>query len=136
VAKILLMIALQASKLLDTAAKNLNTRALEFSHGQAGAFSLGSSRLVKDGNRDSVETRRRRGLVVPNSVLDAIKLGQWDFEPEQVPENQFDATRALPGSNAKLAIMAERLRQGLPLWHPEDPLNFDDLQAARDERRN
>jgi hypothetical protein len=24
----------------------------------------------------------------------------------------------------------------LPLWHPEDPLNFDDLQAARDERRN
>lgn len=73
---------------------------------------------------------------MPNSVLDAIKLGQWDFEPEHVPKNEFDATRALPGTDDKLAIMAERLRQGLPLWHPEDPLNFDDLQAIGDERRN
>ena len=73
---------------------------------------------------------------MPNSVLDAIKLGQWDFEPEHVPKNEFDATRALPGTDDKLAIMAERLRQGLPLWHPEDPLNFDDLQGAAGERRN
>ncbi|HEV3417051.1 MAG TPA: hypothetical protein VG056_09570 [Pirellulales bacterium] len=73
---------------------------------------------------------------MPNSVLEAIKQGHWDFEPQQVPQNEYDATRALPGSDAKLAIMAERLKQGLPLWHPEDVRNFDDLEGEGDERRN
>ena len=73
---------------------------------------------------------------MPNSVLEAIKLGLWDFEPEQVQQSEFDSTRALPGSNAKLAIMAERIRQGLPLWHPEDALNFDDLQEPSKAHSN
>lgn len=55
-----------------------------------------------------------------NSVLDAIKLGLWAFEPEEVESQQFDATRALPGSHEKLAVLAERVRLGLPLWHPSD----------------
>jgi hypothetical protein len=67
-------------------------------------------------------------LIVPNSILEAIRLGQWDYEPEQVSQSKYDATRALPGSDAKVGIMAARIEQGLPLWHPEDALTFDDLQ--------
>jgi hypothetical protein len=66
---------------------------------------------------------------VPNSVLEAIKLGLWDFEPERVSDNEYDATRALPGSDEKLEVMAERLRQGLPLWHSSDVQNFEDLRG-------
>jgi hypothetical protein len=70
---------------------------------------------------------------VPSSVLDAIKLGLWDFEPEQVAQTEYNSTSALPGSDAKLAVMAERLRSGLPLWHPSDVRNYEDLDACDDE---
>ena len=62
---------------------------------------------------------------VPNSVLDAIKMGIWDFEPEDA-EDEYDSTEALPGTNAKLDVLAKRVKQGLPLWHPEDRRAFDD----------
>jgi len=54
------------------------------------------------------------------SVLEAIKLGQWDFEPSSADEGDYPATEAMPGTEAKLEILAERLRNGLPLWHPSD----------------
>ncbi len=60
------------------------------------------------------------------SVLDAIRLGQWDYEPHEVDQRNFDSTGALPGSDEKLAIMAERLERGLPLWHPRDRRSWDD----------
>ena len=63
---------------------------------------------------------------MPISVLEAIKQGQWDFEPRDVDQRQFDSTVALPGSDEKLAIMAERLSRGLPLWHPRDRRCWDD----------
>jgi hypothetical protein len=69
---------------------------------------------------------------VPISVLDAVKMGQWDYEPPQVEEKSFNATRALPGSNEKLAILAERLESGLPLWHPRDSRNYADLTGDKD----
>ncbi len=62
-----------------------------------------------------------------NSVLDAIKLGIWDFEPDDVRRSQYNSTVALPGSDEKLEILADRVRQGLPLWHPSDCLSYDDL---------
>lgn len=61
-----------------------------------------------------------------NSVLDAIKLGIWDFEPETRQETEFDSTGALPGTDAKLDILAERVSRGLPLWHPSDRHSYDD----------
>ncbi len=64
---------------------------------------------------------------MPHSVLEAIKEGVWDFEPSPVNDKQFCATQAVPGSNEKLAILAERLRLGLPLWHPADVLDFEHL---------
>lgn len=54
------------------------------------------------------------------SVLDAIRLGVWDFEPIEVPPQQYRPTEALPGSVQKIEILASRLESGLPLWHPED----------------
>ena len=57
---------------------------------------------------------------MPNSVLEAIKLGIWDFEPQSVERNRYDSTEALPGTGDKIGILADRVRQGLPLWHPDD----------------
>ena len=61
-----------------------------------------------------------------NSVLEAINEGIWDYEPEDTNEEKYPATPALPGSNSKLEVLAERLAQGLPLWHPEDRQTYDD----------
>ena len=63
---------------------------------------------------------------MPQSVLDAIRMGVWDFEPERQREREFDSTRALPGSGEKLDVLAARLEQGLPLWHPKDRRTYDD----------
>jgi hypothetical protein len=57
---------------------------------------------------------------VPRSVLDAVKMGIWDFEPPDVAYNRFDASDAMPGTREKLCLMAERVRKGLPLWHVND----------------
>jgi hypothetical protein len=57
---------------------------------------------------------------VPRSILDAVRDGHWDFEPTFSPSASFPPTKALPGSSEKLEILCERVRRGLPLWHPED----------------
>lgn len=57
---------------------------------------------------------------MPDSVLEAIRQGRWDYEPPPVDGGQFSSTQAIPGSEAKLAVLAERVRCGLPLWHPAD----------------
>ena len=59
------------------------------------------------------------------SVIDAVRLGMWDFEPDDQDASDFEATRAMPGTDEKLVVMAERVRQGLPLWHPEDRRTYD-----------
>lgn len=61
-----------------------------------------------------------------NSVLEAIREGIWDYEPEDTNQEQYSATPAMPGSDNKLEVLAERLAQGLPLWHPKDRQTFDD----------
>ena len=63
---------------------------------------------------------------MPQSVLDAIKSGNWNFEPQEfMGVKNFDSTSALPGTDKKLEVLAERIRNGLPLWHPEDRLTYD-----------
>ncbi len=69
---------------------------------------------------------------MPKSVLDAIKMGEWDFEPEPVARTNYCPTDALPGSRDKLAILAQRLRQGLPLWHPDDRRDCEGLFPPRE----
>ena len=63
---------------------------------------------------------------MPNSVLDAIREGIWDYEPDSTKQERCSSTKALPGSDEKLDILAERIKKGLPLWHPEDRRTYDD----------
>jgi len=63
---------------------------------------------------------------VPRSVLEAIKLGLWEFEPTEVAEEEFTATGAMPGTKDKLAVLADRVHDGLPLWHSADREDLDD----------
>ena len=63
---------------------------------------------------------------MPKSVLEAIKMGFWDFEPPEVDSSRFDCTEAMPGTKAKLEVMAARVQGGLPLWHPRDRDEVDD----------
>ena len=60
------------------------------------------------------------------SVLDAIRAGIWNFEPEEVDRQRFDATRAIPGTDEKLRVLAERVRVGLPLWHEMDRADYEE----------
>jgi hypothetical protein len=71
---------------------------------------------------------------VSRSVLEAIKQGDWDFEPSNQQVVNLKATAAMPGTNEKLNILAERLRQGLPLWHPADRLSYDDREKDDGEK--
>ncbi len=57
---------------------------------------------------------------MPRSVLEAIKMGIWDFEPPAVEFNKFEPADAMPGTREKLSMLAERARRGLPLWHVND----------------
>ena len=65
--------------------------------------------------------------MVTKSVLDAIREGIWDFEPEAVDPQRFDATRAIPGTEEKLQVLAKRVQAGLPLWHSRDRADYEEL---------
>lgn len=66
-----------------------------------------------------------RGGHVSKSVLDAIREGDWHFEPEQVDATKYQPTTAVPGSRRKLDILAARARAGLPLWHQDDCTDYE-----------
>jgi hypothetical protein len=63
------------------------------------------------------------------NVLDAIREGDWFFEPPEVGPAQFEATKAIPGTEEKLAVLAARARAGLPLWHERDRCDYEDHAA-------
>ena len=63
---------------------------------------------------------------MPKSVLEAIKMGIWDFEPPEIEFSKFAAADAMPGTSEKLLILAERAKRGLPLWHTYDR---DDVES-------
>lgn len=67
---------------------------------------------------------------MPNSVLEAIQAGIWDYEPQNTETNDYESTKALPGSDEKLAVLANRVREGLPLWHPGDRRTYDDRERG------
>lgn len=72
---------------------------------------------------------------MPKSVLEAIKSGIWDYEPETRESGYYDATRALPGTDEKVDILTERLNAGLPLWHPSDRLCFEEMDEEVPRRK-
>jgi hypothetical protein len=68
---------------------------------------------------------------MPNSILEAIEQGIWDFEPEDQYDEKCRSTDALPGSSAKLKIMADRIASGRPLWHPDDRMTYEDYLESK-----
>jgi hypothetical protein len=64
------------------------------------------------------------------NVFEAIlKYGHdEDFVPDDA--NEFIPTEAPAGSKQKLEILAERVQQGVPLWHPEDRPDYSGLTGA------
>ncbi len=56
----------------------------------------------------------------PQTVLDAIRLKRWNFEPHDIAREDYEACGSMPGTPDKISILAERVRRGLPLWHPAD----------------
>jgi hypothetical protein len=67
-------------------------------------------------------------------VLEAIRLGHWNYEPEDQDASTFEATRALPGTRQKVQVIAERVRNGQPLWHPSDRCTFDETEEEEVEK--
>ncbi len=65
-----------------------------------------------------------------DSVLDAIRDGHWDYEPEPVSADRYESTLALPGTPDKVSRLAQRAQAGLPLWHPADRRSFDESEDA------
>ena len=84
--------------------------------------------IRKDAHRSHSDSIQQGDFAVPHSVLEAIKSGIWDFEPEHQRQSQFPATKAMPGTTEKLAVLSARIQQGLPLWHPSDRRTFDDSE--------
>lgn len=64
------------------------------------------------------------------NVFDAIKEcgHDEDFIPEETEE--FQPTDAPAGSPTKLEVLAERVRKGLPLWHPLDRSDYSGLTGG------
>lgn len=60
------------------------------------------------------------------SVLEAIREGDWYFEPPVAEPHQFSATTAVPGTKEKLQVLVERARAGLPLWHKDDRVGYEE----------
>jgi hypothetical protein len=64
------------------------------------------------------------------NVFEAIlKYGHdEDFVPDD--GDDFVPTEAPAGSRQKLDILAQRVQQGAPLWHPEDRPDYSGLTGA------
>ena len=64
------------------------------------------------------------------NVFEAILECGHDEDFVPVERDNFRATDAPAGSRKKLEILAERVREGMPLWHPEDRGDYGGLTGA------
>jgi hypothetical protein len=64
------------------------------------------------------------------NVFEAILECGHDEDFCPVVTDEFCATDAAAGSRSKLAVMAERVQKGLPLWHPGDRSDYSGLTGA------
>ncbi|MDR0522151.1 MAG: hypothetical protein LBH00_09910 [Planctomycetaceae bacterium] len=64
------------------------------------------------------------------NIFDILHDVGHDEEFVPIVTEDFRPTDAPAGSPAKLEVLAERLRRGMPLWHPEDRADFAGLTGA------
>jgi hypothetical protein len=71
------------------------------------------------------ECKRERGGPVYALALRGKKMMRTLWKEQEhthkPPMETADATNAQPGTEEKIGVLQERLRNGLPLWHPDDP---------------
>lgn len=95
--------------------------------GTAGGAVKKSATASRGGKKPVRRVSTRIGVVaMSKSVLDAIREGDWYFEPEVIDGSQYLATKAIPGTREKLNVLAERARAGLPLWHDKDRPDYEE----------
>ena len=61
------------------------------------------------------------------NVFEEIMLTGHDEDFVPAIRAEFCPTDAPAGSSAKVEVLAERVRKGLPLWHPEDRCSYSGL---------
>jgi len=87
---------------------------------------------------DEANRKEKRKLTVwtMKNIFDTLlEIGHdEDFVP--IVTEDFRPTDAPAGSPAKLEVLAERIRSGLPLWHPEDRADFAGLTGTVRPRDN
>lgn len=64
------------------------------------------------------------------NVFEAILECGHDEDFVPAVTDDFAATDAPAGSRAKIDVLAERIRRGVPLWHPEDRHDYSGLTGA------
>ncbi len=64
------------------------------------------------------------------NVFEAILECGHDEDFIPVENENFTPTDAPAGSSEKLRMLAERVERGLPLWHPEDRVDYAGLTGA------
>jgi hypothetical protein len=64
------------------------------------------------------------------NVFEAILQCGHDEDFSPVESDEFSPTDAPAGSPAKIAVLAERIQRGLPLWHAEDRCDYSGLTGA------
>jgi len=65
-----------------------------------------------------------------HNVFDEIAEMGHDEDFVPCVTDEFCPTDAPAGSPAKVQVLAERVRKGLPLWHPEDRVSYLGLIGA------
>jgi hypothetical protein len=64
------------------------------------------------------------------NVFEAILQCGHDEDFAPVETEEFRPTDAPAGSPAKISVLAERVRKGLPLWHHNDRNDYSGLTGA------
>ena len=64
------------------------------------------------------------------NVFEAILECGHDEDFVPVATDEFLPTGAPAGSRQKLDVLAERVRRGEPLWHPEDRSDYSGLTGV------
>ena len=86
--------------------------------------------------RDWQKGKTKSAVGTMKNIFDTLlEIGHdEDFVP--IVTEDFRPTDAPAGSPAKLEVLAERIRSGLPLWHPEDRADFAGLTGTVRPRDN
>ncbi|OHB78430.1 MAG: hypothetical protein A2W31_10160 [Planctomycetes bacterium RBG_16_64_10] len=64
------------------------------------------------------------------NVFEAILTYGHDEDFTPTAGADFVPTQAPAGSRDKLTVLAERVRQGMPLWHEDDRADYSGLTGA------